>query len=95
MLSHPIPAFENVINWLYTDRSTAGDERPQLLKQVVEKGWEVIHRSERTEELTADNTLEGVGKISRGAMVMLKRDLEVLKERLEVEVLAGQVQEEL
>lgn len=81
-LEHPVQGFEDVIEWLYLKKEPEG---PGLLRQVLERANKVIERSEGpgAENLGIDDTPEGVGRVSKGALVMLKRDLEALKKRIE------------
>jgi hypothetical protein len=72
---------EDVINWLYLP-STEGENRPFLLKDVVEKARGVVSRSESGEAVSMENTTDGVGRVSRGALALLKRHLGVLEEIL-------------
>lgn len=56
-----------------------------MLKEVVKRAEEVVKRSSapREGEGEAEVGSEGVGRVSAGAIVLLKRNLDVLKEMLE------------
>lgn len=60
-------------------------EGPELLKEVVKRAQEVVKRSSvpREGETELEVGSEGVGRVSAGAMVLLKRHLVVLEEILE------------
>lgn len=81
-LEHPVQGFEDVVEWLYLKKAPEG---PGLLTQVLERAKKVVERSEgpEAERIGIDDTPEGVGKVSKGALVMLKRDLVALEKRLE------------
>lgn len=87
-LEHPVPGFEDVIEWLFVTPPPNG---PFLLKSVVQKAQEVVDRSEApgAEKLTIDDTPEAVGRLSKGALVLLKRNMDALKKRLEEVVSAA------
>lgn len=61
------------------------EEGPGLLNEVVKKAQEVVKRSStpREGETELEVGSEGVGRVSAGAMVLLKRHLSVLEEILE------------
>ncbi|KAL7266616.1 hypothetical protein RUND412_010833 [Rhizina undulata] len=67
VLKNPVGRMEDVINWLYLPGSDGG---PELLKEVVEKAREVVVRSEGG---GVDLGSEGVGRITEGALVLLRR----------------------
>jgi hypothetical protein len=84
VLLHPVQGFEDVINWLYLPPGQSGGEEelgpgPFLLKDVVEKARDVVCRSESGEAVSVENTTDGVGRVSRGALALLKRSLGVLE----------------
>lgn len=74
--------FEKEIKWLYLPGQ---EEGPGLLKEVVKRAQEVAKRSSAPREGETDSEVgsEGVGRVSAGAMVLLKRHLGVLEEILE------------
>jgi ubiquitin-conjugating enzyme E2 O len=86
VLTSPVPGLEDVVGWLYRGE-------PGMLKRVVEKARGVVERSEGGGNGTgsegggsggvAEETSDGVGKLSRGALVMLRRTLKVLEGLLE------------
>lgn len=82
VLQRPIQGFEEEIKWLYLPGQEGG---PGLLKEVVKKAQEVVKRSStpREGETELEVGSEGVGRVSAGAMVLLKRHLSVLEEILE------------
>lgn len=61
------------------------EEGPGLLKEVVKRAQEVVKRSSAPRETETELEVgsEGVGRVSAGAMVLLKRHLSVLEEILE------------
>ncbi|TGZ81679.1 hypothetical protein EX30DRAFT_330800 [Ascodesmis nigricans] len=81
-LVYPVHGLEDVVGWLYITPSPDG---PNLLRLVVEKTQEVMDRSEApgAERLTIDDTPEAVGRLSKGAMVLLKRTMVALKGMLD------------
>lgn len=81
-MQRPIQGFEEEIKWLYLPGQ---EEGPRLLKEVVRKAQEVVKRSStpREGETELEVGSEGVGRVSAGAMVLLKRHLSVLEEILE------------
>lgn len=87
-LRHNIQGFEDVIDWLYIssnddDSESTFQSGPQLLKAVVIKAREVISRSESNEIITINDTADGVGRVSQGALVLLRRNLRKLEAILE------------
>ncbi|KAI5797793.1 hypothetical protein EDC01DRAFT_651340 [Geopyxis carbonaria] len=87
-LRYKIPGFEDVIDWLYIASNDDNSEStfqsgPQLLKAVVTKAREVISRSESKEIITVNDTADGVGRVSQGALVLLRRNLRNLEAILE------------
>jgi len=65
--------FDEIIAWLYTS-----PEGPQLLKQAVDAGKEMVERSERPD--VSESQREEGKTISRGAAVPLKRLLQRMTE---------------
>jgi hypothetical protein len=82
---------EDIINWLYLpnrpgDQIDSEEELgpgPFLLRDVVEKARDVVRRSESGEAITVEDTADGVGRVSRGALALLRRHLGVLESILE------------
>lgn len=93
VLQHPVQGFENVIEWLYLPPGSGtvkheedGEELgpgSSLLNEVVMSAKEVVQRSEDPTVLTAEETANGIGKVSKGALALLKRHLSVLEAILE------------
>jgi len=88
VLQEPVQGFEDVIDWLYLPyKPGAGEEDseealgrgPFLLNDVVEKARAVVARSESGRTIAVEDTSDGVGRVSRGALALLKRHLHVLE----------------
>lgn len=78
--------FEDEIKWLYMPGQ---EEGPGLLKEVIKRAKEVGGRSsaprgDGVSEEDLEVGSEGVGRVSAGAMVLLKRHLDVLEDILKV-----------
>lgn len=93
VMQRPVEGFESVIDWLYLPPGAAKDNHedgegeelgpgPSLLKEVVDKAREVIKRSEDGAPVSVEETTDGVGRVSRGALALLKRHLGVLEKIL-------------
>lgn len=91
MLQQPVEGFENVLNWLYLPykpSASGGDSEEDLghglflLKDVVERARHVVARSESGEAIAVEDTSDGVGRVSKGALSLLKRHLKVLEDML-------------
>jgi len=84
-----VEGLENIIDWLYLPPRTGdvhqdkeGEELgpgPLLLKDVVEKAKDVVKKSESGQPISAEETTDGVGRVSKGALALLKRHLIVLE----------------
>jgi ubiquitin-conjugating enzyme E2 O len=73
VLANQIDGFMDVIGWLYLDpRETA----PQLLDRAMRAGEEVLASGENRMGVNR----AGLTRVSKGALVMLKRELEAIKE---------------
>ncbi|KAI5821494.1 hypothetical protein BZA77DRAFT_289264 [Pyronema omphalodes] len=93
VLQTPVQGFESVIEWLYlppgcgtVKHEEDGEELgpgSSLLNEVVMSAKEVVRRSEGSTVLTAEETTNGIGKVSKGALALLKRHLSVLEAILE------------
>jgi len=73
-LTQPVSSFEDEIRWLYIDRD---DRAPRLLDRAVELAEGIIQRSEAGE--AADAVKDGICRVSKGAVVKLRRQVEDLK----------------
>lgn len=87
-MQRPVEGLESVIDWLYLPHGAAapaaadGEELgpgPRLLEEVVAKARDVVQRSEGGAAVSAADTTDGVGRVSRGALALLKRHLGVLE----------------
>ena len=86
-MTRPVAGFEEEIRWLYLpERESQGGLG--LLRKVVDGMQRVVERSERrTEgeegagegELPMEVGSEGVGRVSAGALVLLRRHLTALE----------------
>lgn len=86
VLQKPVQGFENEIKWLYMPGQPEG---PELLREVIKRAKEVVARSSvpkqnEDNQASAEIGSEGVGRVSAGALVLLKKHLEVLEGILEV-----------
>ena len=80
-LSAPPSGLQDVINWLYKD-----DQGPQLLDQVIAdcKRMQPHSEGEEKQEQASESQVKRTeawanGKLSAGAMILLKRNLEWLE----------------
>ncbi|KAK3082301.1 hypothetical protein LTS18_007857 [Coniosporium uncinatum] len=73
-LTQAVSGFEEEIRWLYVDRK---DGAPRLLDRAVELAEGIIQRSEAEE--AAEAAKDGIWRVSKGAVVKLRRQVEDLK----------------
>jgi ubiquitin-conjugating enzyme E2 O len=71
VLENNVEGFMDVIHWLYLD---AHDDAPKLLDRALIAGEEVLASGETGVKRA------GLSRISKGALVMLKRELDAIKE---------------
>lgn len=84
-MQRPVLGFEDEIKWLYMPGQPEG---PELLNEVIKRAKEVVARSSAPRkiedgEASAEVGSEGVGRVSAGALVLLKKHLEALEGILE------------
>ncbi|EPS42780.1 hypothetical protein H072_3237 [Dactylellina haptotyla CBS 200.50] len=89
VLERLVPGLEDILVWLYDPRHGDG---MQLLGEIVKKGREVVHSSEKGEASTSpetgggleipSTTTDGIPKLTAGAIVLLKKTLASLEETL-------------
>ena len=92
VLTRPVAGFEKEIRWLYLPECERSGGL-ELLRKVVEGMRVVVRRSECGREeggnigapgdVFAEVGTEGVGRVSAGALVLLRRHLTALEEILE------------
>ncbi|CBY01404.1 hypothetical protein IAQ61_003229 [Plenodomus lingam] len=73
-LTNPVEPFQQELQWLYQSRKEGA---PRLLDRAVQAAREIVKRSENRED---EGERDGLRKVSLGALVMLKRQLERLEE---------------
>ncbi|KAF2753335.1 hypothetical protein EJ05DRAFT_494856 [Pseudovirgaria hyperparasitica] len=72
-LTHPVSGFEDVIQWLYLDTEPGS---PKLLDHAIEACRKAITESEAAE---SPLEVDGLRKISAGAVIQLRRQLDSLE----------------
>jgi len=76
--------FEEEIKWLYLPRQNGG---LNLLEEVISSTKEVVKRSEcgelRIGRKVEGAAREGVGNVTAGALILLKRNLQALERIME------------
>ena len=74
--------FEEEIKWLYLPHQNGG---LNLLEEVIGSTKEVVKRSECEEPGTGaeEAAREGVGSVTAGALILLKRNLQALQKIME------------
>ncbi|KAF2006011.1 hypothetical protein P154DRAFT_559666 [Amniculicola lignicola CBS 123094] len=72
-LSKKVPPFLPEIHWLYLAET---DGAPRLLDKAITAAAEVLERSQREDE---EGERDGLRRISKGAVVMLRRQVEKLR----------------
>ena len=95
VLTRPVSGFEEEIRWLYLPSyERRGGLR--LLRKVVAGMKDVVGRSERRigddrgVDVGAEVGTEGVGRVSAGALVLLRRHLSALEEILAGDLESGE-----
>jgi ubiquitin-conjugating enzyme E2 O len=69
-LTNDVSGFDDVVQWLYINREAGA---PKLLDRAIAAAKEVLDNGDAVKR-------GGLSRISRGALVMLKRELQVLEE---------------
>ena len=72
-LTTPTHPFVDELRWLYLDQSA---DAPKLLGKAIDEAKAIIEKSERKDEVAER---DGLRRISLGAVVMLRRQVEKLE----------------
>jgi ubiquitin-conjugating enzyme E2 O len=78
-LKNPPVAFEDVVHWLYRAEDK---EAPRLLKRAIDAASALVRRGEGDDANEKSFSAGGLNEISKGALVLLKRQLAVMEKLL-------------
>lgn len=80
-LISPLQGIDDIIKWLYLSSQTEG---PHLLRRVVEDSRALLQDKQAgcRSNLSTDGHVAGPAKISTGALILLRKNLEWLEDYL-------------